>query len=99
MQIEHFEYYWGLQRGELNLDSQHNYMERALRPSVHRAARLPSSSRIVRADMSERMKREEWVLVPRPETLQAILRMAQHNKAAAPHERIHCLQVSTVRYS
>ncbi|KAL1660231.1 hypothetical protein GGF50DRAFT_119131 [Schizophyllum commune] len=72
-QIEHFEYYWGLQRGELNLDSQHNYME-------------------LRADMSERMKREEWVLVPRPETLQAILRMAQHNKAAAPHERIHCLQ-------
>ncbi|KAI5830947.1 hypothetical protein K523DRAFT_301549 [Schizophyllum commune Tattone D] len=71
-QIEHFEYYWGLEKGGIDLESPLNHI-------------------LLRADMSERLKKREWTILPTQETLQAILNMAEHNKTAALHERRHCL--------
>ncbi|KAL1734980.1 hypothetical protein EV714DRAFT_268251 [Schizophyllum commune] len=72
-QIEHFEYYWGLQKGDIDLESPLNHMQ-------------------LRADMSERLRKREWVCMPTPQTLRAICEMAQHNKIAGSHERRHCLE-------
>ncbi|KAI5886888.1 uncharacterized protein SCHCODRAFT_02752466 [Schizophyllum commune H4-8] len=71
-QIEHFEYYWGLEKGGIDLES-------------------PLNRILLRADMSERLKKREWTIMPTQETLQAILSMAEHNKTATLHERRHCL--------
>ena len=50
---------------------------------------------LVRADMSERLKKREWTIIPTKETLQVILSMAEFNKTANLHERWHCLLVSS----
>ncbi|KAL1674751.1 hypothetical protein EV122DRAFT_281746 [Schizophyllum commune] len=71
-QIEHFEYYWGLEKGGIDLESSLNHI-------------------LLREDMSERLKKREWTIMPTQETLQTILSMAEHNKTAALHERRHCL--------
>ncbi|KAL1713960.1 hypothetical protein EV715DRAFT_210573 [Schizophyllum commune] len=72
-QIEHYEYYWGLEKGDINLESPLNHIQ-------------------LRADMSERLKKREWVFMPTPDTLKAIHCMAVHNKTASIHERRHCLR-------
>ncbi|KAI5830946.1 hypothetical protein K523DRAFT_415428 [Schizophyllum commune Tattone D] len=72
-QIEHLEYYWGLQKGDIDLESPLNHMQ-------------------LRADMSERLRKRDWVCMPTPQTLRAIYDMAQHNKIASSNERRHCFQ-------
>ncbi|KAI5830957.1 hypothetical protein K523DRAFT_301566 [Schizophyllum commune Tattone D] len=70
--IEHFEYYWGMQKGELDLESPLNHIE-------------------LRLDMSERLSSGDWTLIPTPETLESMLRMAEYNKNAPLHARKHYL--------
>ncbi|KAI5886897.1 uncharacterized protein SCHCODRAFT_0237694 [Schizophyllum commune H4-8] len=70
--IEHFEYYWGMQKGELDLESPLNHIE-------------------LRLDMSERLRSGDWTLIPTPETLGSMLRMAEYNKTAPIHARKHYL--------
>ncbi|KAL1713953.1 hypothetical protein EV715DRAFT_276920 [Schizophyllum commune] len=70
--IEHFEYYWGMRKGELDLESPLNYIE-------------------LRLDMSERLSSGDWTLIPTPEILELMLRMAEYNKTAPLHGRKHYL--------
>ncbi|KAL1699933.1 hypothetical protein EV121DRAFT_283729 [Schizophyllum commune] len=70
--IEHFEYYWGMQKGELDLNLPLNHIE-------------------LRLDMSERLSSGDWTLIPTPETLGSMLRMAEYNKTAPLHARKHYL--------
>ncbi|KAI4521680.1 hypothetical protein K525DRAFT_284691 [Schizophyllum commune Loenen D] len=70
--IEHFEYYWGMEKGELDLESPLNHIE-------------------LRLDMSERLSPGDWTLIPTPEILQLMLRMAEYNKIAPLHARKHYL--------
>ncbi|KAL1734990.1 hypothetical protein EV714DRAFT_201536, partial [Schizophyllum commune] len=46
----------------------------------------------LRADMAERLRKDEWVFIPAPETLQEMLRIVDHNKTVSLHERKNCLE-------
>ncbi|KAL1713952.1 hypothetical protein EV715DRAFT_295571 [Schizophyllum commune] len=46
----------------------------------------------LRADMAERLRRDEWVFIPTPEMLQEMLRIVDLNKTASLHERKNCLE-------
>ncbi|KAI5830959.1 hypothetical protein K523DRAFT_415439 [Schizophyllum commune Tattone D] len=46
----------------------------------------------LRADMAERLSKDEWVFIPTPETLKEMLKLVEHNKTASLPERKNCLE-------
>ncbi|KAL1742951.1 hypothetical protein HDZ31DRAFT_42111 [Schizophyllum fasciatum] len=72
-QIQHFEYYWGLRKGEIDLASPLNHI-------------------LLREDMAKRLDDIGWTILPTPETLEAMYRMAQHNQSSGMHSRRNLME-------
>ncbi|KAI5886936.1 uncharacterized protein SCHCODRAFT_02602659 [Schizophyllum commune H4-8] len=81
--IEHFEYHWGMERGDLSLDSQMNHIKQC---------RLTSSA-LVRSDMVQRLRDSDWVFMPTQDTLQAMYELVQYNMTAPIEARKRFLDV------
>ncbi|KAL1674738.1 hypothetical protein EV122DRAFT_281732 [Schizophyllum commune] len=46
----------------------------------------------LRADMAERLRKDEWIFIPTPETQKEMLDLVNHNKTADLHARKNCLE-------
>ena len=77
--MEHFEYYWGLRKGELDLATSLNYIERELHVSGCTREALLTLSSTVRSDMAELFREGAWTLVPTKQVLNKISTLGDAN--------------------
>ncbi|KAI5886940.1 uncharacterized protein SCHCODRAFT_0237716 [Schizophyllum commune H4-8] len=61
-QIEHYEYYWGLQKGQLDLNTPLNHLQ-------------------LRSDMAKKLDKQEWIVVPTKENMNAIIALSRYNQS------------------
>ncbi|KAL1703179.1 hypothetical protein EV121DRAFT_281335 [Schizophyllum commune] len=67
-QIEHYEYYWGLRKGQLDLDTPSNHLQ-------------------LRSDMAKKLDKQEWVIVPSQETMDAMIALSRYNQSQNVNSR------------
>ena len=77
--MEHFEYYWGLRKGELDLATSLNHVERELHVSGRTREALLTLSSIVRSDMAELFREGAWTLVHTKQVLNKISTLGDAN--------------------
>ncbi|KAI3998247.1 hypothetical protein K525DRAFT_214900 [Schizophyllum commune Loenen D] len=91
-QIEHFEYYWGLQIGELDLATPLNHIEREWHVGTREFLLTPCS--LMRSDMAELFREGEWTLVPTRQVLNTLSTLGEVNsKVRNAHHRTRFTQL------
>ena len=92
--MEHFEYYWGLGKGELSLDTELNHIQRVVNRLAHLI--LSDSSFVVRQDMADKLDCQEWAIMPSQDALDAMVALSKYNASQAVNARRHYSEVRSM---